>query len=168
MREPQEPGPGFRFDHAMGPIYGRFSVRGLCSLVLPGGKHGVYSGDMPPAPMHDERVRALTAALERYFSGERESFDDVPLDFGACTAFQERVWRALRKIPWGQTETYGSLSERLGYGVRAARAVGQAVGRNPVPLVVPCHRILARNGLGGFGAGLAWKRELLRVEGIEV
>ena len=60
------------------------------------------------------------------------------------------------------------MSRALGYGVRASRAVGQAVGRNPLPIVVPCHRILGSNGLGGFGAGLAWKRELLRLEGLEV
>ncbi len=168
MQEPQELTSGFRFDHAFGPIYGWFSAQGLRALELPGSVHGVRSGAVPHLSEDDERVRALIAALDRYFSGEPESFDDVPLDFGACTAFQDRVWRALRDIPWGRTETYGSLSERLGYGARASRAVGQALGRNPVPLVVPCHRVLAGNGLGGFGAGLAWKRELLRLEGIEV
>ena len=117
---------------------------------------------------NDGRVQKLHAALERYFSGQPELFEDIPLDFGKCTAFRYNVWTALREMPWGHTATYGELSERLGYGTRASRAVGQALHHNPLPIVVPCHRILAHNGLGGFGAGLDWKRELLGIEGVDV
>ncbi|MGI6460741.1 MAG: methylated-DNA--[protein]-cysteine S-methyltransferase [Candidatus Hydrogenedentales bacterium] len=168
MKKAADPTSKFRFDHAFGPICGQFSPRGLCSLVLPGGRHAVPPHSAPRPRVNDERVRLLLAALNRYFAGKPEPFDDIPLDFGPCTAFQERVWRALRDISWGKTETYGSLSQLLGYGTRASRAVGTAMGRNPIPLVVPCHRVLASQGLGGFGAGLAWKRELLRIEGVEV
>ena len=81
------------------------------------------------------------------------------------TPFQRSVWNAARAIGWGDTATYGTLARRIGKP-KAARAVGQALGANPVSIVVPCHRILSGSGgLGGFGAGLPWKRELLRTEG---
>ena len=158
---------GFRFDHPLGPIHGWFSTEGLSSLVLPREDDRALHIKVLHSSVNDGRVWALHAALERYFADQPESFKDIPIDFGECTDFQRKVWSALRKIPWGKTATYGDLSRELGYGPRASRAIGQAVGRNPLPIVVPCHRVLACNGLGGFGAGLAWKQELLRLEGIE-
>ena len=157
---------GFRFDHPLGPIHGWFSTRGLASLVLPREEDRPHHAKVTHSSVHEHRVSALCAALERYFAGQPESFEAVPLDFGNGTPFQQKVWNALRKIPWGHTATYGEISEMLGYGRSASRAVGQAVGHNPLPIVVPCHRILACNGLGGFSAGLTWKRELLRIEKI--
>ncbi|HOD51639.1 MAG TPA: methylated-DNA--[protein]-cysteine S-methyltransferase [Candidatus Hydrogenedentes bacterium] len=167
MQKPELQTADFCFEHPLGAISGWFSNKGLCSLVLPRSKNPPLHIKVLHSPVNDGRVRALGAALERYFSGRPESFDDIPLDFGECTAFQRNVWNALRAIPWGHTVTYGDLSKELGYGRRASRAVGQAVGRNPLLIVVPCHRVLASDGLGGFGAGLAWKRALLRLEGIE-
>jgi O-6-methylguanine DNA methyltransferase len=158
---------GFRFEHPLGPIHGWFSTNGLASLTLPRESDRALHIKVLHSSVNDSRVWALNAALERYFAGQPESFKEIPLDFGECTEFQRKVWSALRTIPWGKTATYGDLSRDLGYGPRAARAIGQAVGRNPLPIVVPCHRVLACSGLGGFGAGLAWKRELLHVEGIE-
>lgn len=168
IQEPMRQTADFRFDHPFGPIYGWFSTEGLCSLVLPRESDSARHVRALHSPVNDGRVRALSTALGRYFSGQPEDFGALPLDFGECTDFQRSVWEALRKIPWGHSATYGDVSRALGYGVRASRAVGQAVGRNPLPIVVPCHRILGSNGLGGFGAGLAWKRELLRLEGLEV
>ncbi len=100
--------------------------------------------------------------LERYFAGEREEFD-LPLA-PAGTGFERRVWAALRTIAYGQTRTYGAIG-RLAGG--SPRAVGQAAGRNPIPIIIPCHRVVAAGDLGGFSApgGIAAKRALLALEG---
>jgi methylated-DNA-[protein]-cysteine S-methyltransferase len=101
--------------------------------------------------------------LGEYFAGTRTTFD-VPLD-APGTAFQRRVWDALRAIPYGTTLSYGELALRLG-DVRATRAVGAANGKNPIPIIVPCHRVVGANGaLTGFGGGLDRKRWLLEHEG---
>lgn len=105
---------------------------------------------------------AVARQLEEYFNGRREDFD-VPLDERG-SPFQRQVWAALRRIPFGQTITYGELAERLGR-LGAARAVGAANGANPIPIVTPCHRVVARGGLGGFAGGLDLKRRLLGLEG---
>ncbi|MGD0115311.1 MAG: methylated-DNA--[protein]-cysteine S-methyltransferase [Dehalococcoidia bacterium] len=85
------------------------------------------------------------------------------IDLSQGTEFQRRVWRALLDIPRGETRTYKQVAEQIGRP-GAARAVGQAVGANPMPIVVPCHRVVAQNGLGGFGGGLPLKKRLLRLE----
>jgi methylated-DNA-[protein]-cysteine S-methyltransferase len=104
------------------------------------------------------------AQLDAYFAGELCEFD-VPLDLSG-TGFQRRCWLALATIPYGQTVSYGEQARRLGLGPDAARAVGAANGQNPVPLVLPCHRVIGSNGaLTGFGGGLALKRFLLEHEG---
>ena len=101
--------------------------------------------------------------LAEYFAGTRRTFD-VPLD-PPGTAFQRRVWDALRAIPYGTTLSYSELARRLG-DLQATRAVGAANGRNPIPIIVPCHRVVGANGaLTGFGGGLDRKRWLLEHEG---
>ncbi len=109
------------------------------------------------APLADVR-----AQLAEYFAGERHTFD---LDVRpAGTPFQQRVWTALLDIPYGATETYGALAERLG-NANLSRAVGAANGRNPVSVVVPCHRVVGASGaLVGYGGGLDNKRRLLALE----
>jgi methylated-DNA-[protein]-cysteine S-methyltransferase len=102
--------------------------------------------------------------LESYFAGDLTDFD-VPLDLEG-TEFQRRCWLALATIPYGQTVSYGEQARRLGLGPDAARAVGAANGQNPVPLVLPCHRVIGADGsLTGFGGGLELKRFLLEHEG---
>jgi methylated-DNA-[protein]-cysteine S-methyltransferase len=102
--------------------------------------------------------------IESYFAGELTEFD-LPLDLEG-TAFQRRCWLALATIPYGQTVSYGEQARRLGLGPDAARAVGAANGQNPVPLVLPCHRVIGADGsLTGFGGGLKLKRFLLEHEG---
>ncbi len=104
--------------------------------------------------------------IERYFKGERLSWAGKPIPQG--TEFQTRVWSATAAIPFGTTVTYGELAEMAGKP-RAARAVGTAMKRNPLPILIPCHRVIAANGkLGGFGGGLEMKRWLLRHEGVEI
>ena len=102
--------------------------------------------------------------LEAYFDGELVEFD-LPLELGG-TDFDTRCWRALASIPYGQTVSYGEQARRLGLGNAAARAVGAANGRNPLPIVLPCHRVIGADGsLTGFGGGLHVKRFLLEHEG---
>jgi methylated-DNA-[protein]-cysteine S-methyltransferase len=104
------------------------------------------------------------AQLAAYFAGESTGFE-LPLDLSG-TEFQRRCWLALATIPYGQTVSYGEQARRLGLGPDSARAVGAANGRNPVPVVLPCHRVIGADGsLTGFGGGLGLKRFLLEHEG---
>ncbi len=156
----------FRYRHRLEPIRGHFTPVGLCRLTLPQARGARHHVNLLPSSTANPGVSALQEALERYFSGQKESFRTIPLDLGNATAFRCAVWEATKAIPWGHTASYGDISERLGYEKRACQAVGQALHVNPVPIVIPCHRILAAGGkIGGFGAGLEWKRELLGIEG---
>jgi methylated-DNA-[protein]-cysteine S-methyltransferase len=99
-----------------------------------------------------------------YFSGLRVDFSDKP-DFSGATDFQRAVWQAARLIPYGVTQSYRWVAEQIGRP-EAARAVGNALGKNPVPIIVPCHRVIASDGgLGGFTGGMSVKKLLLRLEG---
>ena len=111
----------------------------------------------------DAVLEAASSQLREYFKGRRRDFD-LPLDT-AGTQFQRRVWRALREIPYGQVRSYRELADSIG-AAKAVRAVGAANGRNPLPIVVPCHRVIGSNGqLTGFAGGLAAKETLLKLEG---
>jgi len=118
--------------------------------------------------LDDGRLAPLKAKLQAYFRGEPVSFDDLPLDMrGVGTEFQRRVWEATRAIPRGETRTYGQLAREIG-SPGAARAVGQALARNPWPIIVPCHRVVGHNGhLTGFEGGLEMKQRLLQMEGAD-
>jgi methylated-DNA-[protein]-cysteine S-methyltransferase len=105
----------------------------------------------------------LIERLKSYFDGQRVAFNDE-LDLSLATAFQRGVWQLTRLIPYGETRSYGWVAEQLGKA-GAGRAVGQALGRNPLPVIVPCHRVVAKDGgLGGYSGGLAKKGYLLRLE----
>jgi O-6-methylguanine DNA methyltransferase len=109
--------------------------------------------------------RTTETALEKILAG-REPRELPPLDWNGATDFQKSVWRQMLKISPGKTKSYGEIAERIGKP-KAVRAVGSACGANPIPVLVPCHRILAANKkLGGFSGGLDWKRKLLSREGI--
>jgi len=111
-----------------------------------------------------ERLTAARTQLQEYFTGARRKFD-LPLH-AVGTAFQQRVWAALRQIPFGQTASYGDVARAIKTPT-AARAVGAANGRNPLPIIVPCHRVIGADGrLVGFSAGLERKRWLLAHEGV--
>jgi methylated-DNA-[protein]-cysteine S-methyltransferase len=121
----------------------------------------------PPSPSpiwrHDPvPFTEVREQLEQYFAGARRAFD-VDLDLRG-TDWERRVWAALRRIPYGETRSYGDIARELGT-VRASRAVGLANGRNPVAIIVPCHRVIGADGrLTGFGGGLERKRSLLDLE----
>jgi methylated-DNA-[protein]-cysteine S-methyltransferase len=109
-------------------------------------------------------VNRLAGDLASYFAGKPRRWE-TSLDLSGGTAFQRRVWRELAKVPFGATVSYGELARRVGRP-GAARAVGQAVGANPIPILIPCHRVICSDGgLGGFSAGLEIKRWLLAHEG---
>ncbi len=121
----------------------------------------------PPTP---EMVEAV-AAVKRYFAGERTDFSKFKLDLNDQDAFFKQIYAAARQVGWGHTTTYGALAKEVGAGPEAARDVGQAMARNPVPLIIPCHRVLAAGGkVGGFSApgGSAAKMRMLELEGVQV
>lgn len=126
---------------------------------------GAGPGTPPPA------VLEAVAAVERYFNGEKIEFSDVRLDLDGQGEFFKRIYAAARRLCWGQTTTYGALAKNLGAGPEAARDVGQAMANNPVPLIIPCHRVLAAGGkVGGFSApgGSAAKIRMLELEEVHV
>ena len=114
----------------------------------------------------DARAAGVAELLRRYADGQGDALDFYPVDLPACTELQRDTWLALREIPCGQTRSYGWLAKRVGRGA-APRAIGAMVGANPIPLWLPCHRVLASDGsLHGFGGGLAMKQSLLENEGV--
>ena len=120
----------------------------------------------PPPP-----VQAVIHDARRYFAGDRIDFSVVPIDLGAQEPFFERVYEAVRQLGWGETATYGTIAKLLEAGPEFARDVGQAMAANPVPLIIPCHRVTAANGrIGGFSApgGASSKAHMLGLEGVEV
>ncbi len=123
---------------------------------------GIYERK-PETPLE----HTIFKCLNRYFKGEPETFETLPLDIQEGSDFQRAVWEALRSIPYGRIYTYAWLSEEAGYA-RAYRAVGQANRKNPIPIVIPCHRIINADGrLGGYQGtqGVSVKRLLLQLEG---
>ncbi len=126
----------------------------------PGSELGWHGKGFPPAVLQDTADQ-----LADYFAGERQEFDLRLAPRG--TDFHRRVWAELQLIPWGETITYGQLAVRLGLPVSAARAVGSANGANPIPVVIPCHRVIGADGtLTGYAGGLPRKAALLGLEGI--
>lgn len=161
----------------IGPVGLAWTRRGLRRVQLPDAtsaatRRRLLDGlDAParPAARAPAWLRTLVARLRRHLGAEPQDFRDVPLDLADGTAFERRVWRAACRVPAGRTTTYGSLARAIGRP-GAARAVGRALGRNPVALVVPCHRVLGAGGeLRGFSAcgGTALKGRLLALEGSE-
>ncbi|MDA1096215.1 MAG: methylated-DNA--[protein]-cysteine S-methyltransferase [Chloroflexi bacterium] len=163
--------PVVRFDFLRTPI-GRVFVgmsdQGVCDVTLDDPNEREYRlrlAQRAPEVWRDRDVvePALTE-LDAYFRGRLTSFT-VPVDLRAVTDFTRRVLRATRRIPFGALLSYGDVATRIG-APRACRAVGGALGRNPIPIIVPCHRVIAHGGkLGGFTGGLEMKQALLQIEG---
>ena len=126
--------------------------------------------DAKPGAPTQEMVAAV-AAVKRYFEGEETDFSGFRLDLGGQDPFFEQIYAAARRVGWGRTTTYGALAKELGAGPEAARDVGQAMAKNPVALLIPCHRVLAAGGkIGGFSApdGSAAKIRMLALEGVDL
>ena len=150
-------------DSPVGPLTLVASGRSLAALCMADQRHapGQAAFGLPGDPAADP-FAAAAAQLTAYFAGQLTSFD-LPLD-PAGTGFQRRVWAALRDIPYGQTASYGQLAGRIGQPA-ASRAVGLANGRNPIAIIIPCHRVIGSDGsLTGYGGGLDRKRFLLDLE----
>jgi methylated-DNA-[protein]-cysteine S-methyltransferase len=116
-------------------------------------------------------VGEVVAAVKRYFEGKETDFTQLRLDLDRQDEFSQRVYAAARRIKWGQTTTYGTLARELGGGPETARDVGQAMASNPIPLIIPCHRVLAAGGkVGGFSApgGATAKLRMLDLEGVRL
>jgi len=151
-------------DTPLGPLRLYFTNRGLTALEFAEDDASPAPEPNPPPPHLKPLIDAAQRELTAYFAGVPTDFAALPLD-PQGTDFQLQVWQALRRIPWGQTISYSELARRLG-NPKACRAVGQANAINPIPLIIPCHRVInADGGLGGYSSGLDRKRWLLRHEG---
>ena len=138
----------------IGPLTVQASEHGLAGIAFPG-----HAGALDEGDRDRDALAEASRQLEAYFAGERRTFH-LPLDVGG-TPFQQRVWHELAQVPYGATVTYTELAGRIGRA-DIVRAVGAAVGRTPVPIVVPCHRVLGADGsLTGYRGGLQRKRALL-------
>jgi methylated-DNA-[protein]-cysteine S-methyltransferase len=138
----------------IGPLYVAADDQGLTKLYTDG--HRLHTHTNP----NDGRFDEVARQLDEYFAGERTEFD-LPLSQHG-TPFELDVWNTLRRIPYGETRTYGDIARELS---SVARAVGRANGRNPISIIVPCHRVIGANGsLTGYAGGLDAKRELLEHE----
>jgi len=143
------------------------TARGIYALTLPAPsrEEAVAGLERASGEVDDDDLRQrVVCDLTAYFEGGPVTFH-LPVDLSGYSHFQRSVLEELAAIPWGTTRTYGEVAQAVGRP-RAARAVGQACGQNRIPVVIPCHRVTAAGGLGGFGAGLAWKRRLLALEGM--
>ena len=155
------------FQSPLGRIIMAATDKGLAGLWFEGQRHLpeelVTGGGWPEDASHPA-LQNTTWQLKEYFDGQRTHFD-LPLDLSGGTAFQQAVWHILLTIAPGATASYGNVSKRIG-NPAAVRAVGAAVGRNPISIIVPCHRVLGTNGsLTGYAGGLERKTALLKLEG---
>jgi methylated-DNA-[protein]-cysteine S-methyltransferase len=161
--------PCLRFPTLLGPCGLTWNEVGLTAFALPGldaaGDAAVALGEAPAW------VRELVARVQRHLTGDRQDFNAVPLDFSRTPSFARRVYEVARTVPAGRTCTYGDLAALLGEPPGSSRAIGAALGANPWPLIVPCHRIVgAKDRLTGFSApgGVRTKARLLAIEGAQL
>jgi O-6-methylguanine DNA methyltransferase len=152
-----------------GEFTARYSRQGLCGLEFPSGTKRRKKEIVTARPAAQVRRwhAAVSKALRLALAG-RPVNALPPIDLSSGTQFQQRVWHTLRKIARGRTWSYAQVAQAIG-NPKAVRAVGGACGANPIPVFVPCHRVVAANsGLGGFSSGLYWKRALLKREGVRL
>lgn len=152
-----------------GTIWLARTDRGICRILLKGGRHKLLN-QLPKRMewrIDHAPFRQLNSKFRAYASGNKVSFGQ-PFDLINGTPFQRAVWRKIATIPWGEVRSYAWLARAIGRP-RAIRAVGSACGANPIPIIIPCHRVIGSNGsLGGFTGGLKLKSQLLAIEGIQI
>jgi methylated-DNA-[protein]-cysteine S-methyltransferase len=165
------------FETAAGYCAIAWNDAGIIRMQLPASEAGATERYLRRRLPRAERgtptaaVAEAITAVKRYFMGEKVDFSEIRLDLGKQDEFFTRIYAEARRIGWGTTTTYGTLAKQLGADPQSARDVGQAMARNPVPLIIPCHRVLAAGGkVGGFSApgGSAAKIRMLELEGIRV
>ena len=159
--------PGSTFETALANCWIAWNDDGVSSFHLPGDKHACPApADIPPAS-----IAALVSRVQRHLSGDLQNFNDVSYDWSRVTPFQRAVYEGALRCPPGHTWSYGELTSSIGQPITASRAVGTALGQNPWPLLVPCHRFISATGhLTGFSGpgGLRTKLRLLQIEGAEL
>lgn len=158
-------------DTAIGAFGFAWTAAGLRRALLPAADRATLEAKLArfaEAAREGEADRSLVERVEAYGSGAAVSFVDMALDLGGLSDFNRAVLADIMRLGWGETTTYGAIAERLG-GLHLARAVGRALGANPIPLIIPCHRVLAAGGRpGGFSApgGVESKLRMLALEGV--
>ncbi|AUX80420.1 methylated-DNA--[protein]-cysteine S-methyltransferase [Sinorhizobium fredii] len=165
------------FETAAGFCGIAWSVRGITRFQLPTksaeATERLLLRRLPEAVPHEPTPAVVEAVAEvkRYFEGKETDFSGLALDLEEEDSLFKQIYAATRKIPWGRTTTYGALAKEVGAGPEAARDVGQAMAKNPVALIIPCHRVLAAGGkVGGFSApgGATTKLRMLELEGVHI
>jgi methylated-DNA-[protein]-cysteine S-methyltransferase len=164
------------FETAIGPCGVAWSERGLTRLQLPESDRSATEkrlrANSPSAGAEDPppRIKQVISEVQRYLAGRKVDFSAIAVDLTDASPFHRKIYEAARSVGWGHTASYGDLARQVG-SPTAARAVGQALGRNPIPIVIPCHRVLASgHRIGGFSAfgGTSAKERLLALEGVSV
>ncbi len=158
----------YRYSSPLGTLFIASTPDGVCDIQIGGGPEGFrlrlterYGGELIE---NEDRTRGVYEWIERYLSGTPQAPQSLRLDLHG-TAFEQKVWNELLKIPYGEVRTYGWIARAVGVP-GGARAVGRACARNPLPIIVPCHRVIAASGrMGGYSAGREIKQRLLRMEG---
>jgi methylated-DNA-[protein]-cysteine S-methyltransferase len=156
-------------DSPVGPLLAAATPRGLVRITFPVESHETVLEQLaatisPRVLESPAKLDETRRELDRYFEGSLREFE-IPLDWQLTHGFYRKVLRATARIPYGQTRSYSEMAQRAG-SPRAVRATGSALGSNPLPIIVPCHRVLRRGGaLGGYGGGLETKQTLLELEG---
>jgi methylated-DNA-[protein]-cysteine S-methyltransferase len=154
-----------KLDTEIGTIFVIGTENGLSRVVFGRDEFKEYVSRLNGARLvEDGKVEDSAEEIKLYLQGELKEFQ-TKLDLSSGTSFQISVWRELLNIPFGKVKTYGEIASKIGKP-GAARAVGNAVGANPIPIIVPCHRVVATNGLGGYSGGIEIKKRLLRTEGV--
>ncbi len=154
-----------RYDSPLGTLTIAAENDALTTLVIEEQKYAEFHLAGVGRELETPMLQEAKTWLDRYFAGQRPDLTELPLA-PKGTVFQRCVWQELLKIPYGRTESYGSLAARLG---SSARAVGSAVGRNPISVIIPCHRVVGKDGgLCGYAGGQENKEKLLRLEEIRV
>jgi methylated-DNA-[protein]-cysteine S-methyltransferase len=151
-----------------GDVKAVLSEKGVCSISFPRSKKKSRPKLQQERTEPDKNLKKrFVSEIKQYFKGGKP-VSNLPLDLGLCTPFQKKVYRAAQKIGYGEVRTYGWVAKKIG-NPKASRAVGQALNKNPVPIIIPCHRVVAKDGdLRGFASGLGWKKRLLKLEGVTV
>ncbi len=155
-------------DAPFGPVFVAKTIKGICFINLSKISEAGFQSILrerfrKEIARDDKRVKTVIKELSNYFNGHRLNFKSI-LNLNIGTEFQRKVWQKIGDIPYGELRTYKWIADEIG-NPRAVRAVGNAVGKNPVPPIIPCHRVIRSDGkLGGFSSGIALKKWLLKLE----
>lgn len=161
------------FTSPIGIIYIAFSPRGICQISWNSLEEEEFSHNLQKRlKTNPVRDRGLGGGLKNgilaYLAGEKKIFTEYELDISQGTSFQRQVWKEVKKIAYGHTSSYQRIAQQIG-SPNAQRAVGQANAQNPIPLIIPCHRVIRSDGkLGGYGGGVEIKKRLLELEGVNL